>query len=228
MSMIDLPSPTDLVTNTLIWLGLPALLFVPITIALWIADWVRTLLQVGGGISHLGNAALKARRLPAVKIASLVLLQGFLAAIVYASFRLAIAMSITDSAGRNIADGKSFTWSELWIYLTTYSAKDQLPIQAFWIAVGWLAALNFAHLVRSRLLVGVLKAPVVPLVGLSALAAIGIGVIGLMVLALAEGFHDPSYNLGMVSLYAFWVMLLGGIAITLPAITSTAADVFRR
>lgn len=216
--------------NTLIWLGLPSLMFMPIVILLWIGEWIRTLQQVGTGLQHAGRQVSSlGEKLRAQFLARAVwfaVTQGAFTAFVFASFRLVAAMTIPDGSGLNIASGKSFRWAELWINLTTYSSADQRSLQAFWIAVGWILALNVANLTPSRVLATIVKLPVLPVAALCTFAAIGIGVVGLMVLSLATWLHNPGYNIEMVSLYVFWVVLLLGVAGTLGRIPSQAEAIY--
>ena len=45
-------------------------------------------------------------------------------------------MGVSDAAGRNIADGSSFTWTQLWMTVTTYSTTAKLPYQASFGVMG--------------------------------------------------------------------------------------------
>lgn len=224
--VIDLPTPTDVLSSTLLWLGVPALVLLPITLALWVADWISTARRVGRGAGSAlrrGEQVWQGQKVrPAIRGAGWLLLQGTLTAVIYSSFRLARAMSIPDANGRNIADGKSFTWSELWLNLTVYSAEDPIALKAFWITVGWMLAYTFAQLVPGRLLAQILFLPLFLVIPLAALAAIGIGVTGLMVLSLATWMDSPGYNVEMVSLYAFWTIFLASIAMLFPLMRSLA------
>ncbi|RRD03581.1 hypothetical protein EII34_13410 [Arachnia propionica] len=204
------------------------MLILPLSFALWIADWVRTARQLGTTVSRWSSLIAELSSRQSARLFRFVLLQALLAALVYSGFRLGHAMGISDPTGRNIADGKSFTWQELWIMVTTYSTNAALPLQAFYGVAGWLIALNLAHLARSQLLIRILTLPVVVIIALCALAGIGIGVIGLMVLSLATWLHHPGYNVGMVSLYAAWVVILIGIAVTLPACITDAEHVYQQ
>lgn len=47
--------------------------------------------------------------------------------------------------------------------VTTYSTTAKLPYQASFGVMGWLIALNIAHVARSRLLIRILTLPVKPL-----------------------------------------------------------------
>ena len=107
--MTGIPSPTDVLFNTLHWLGVPFLIFAPLMFALQIAEWVKTGQHLGVGLRVVGEtAAMLARRRP-VRLVMFALLQSLLVALVYSGFTLAHAMGVSDAAGRNIADGSSFT-----------------------------------------------------------------------------------------------------------------------
>ena len=227
IDMSDLPTPTSVLFDTLIWFGVPALLFVPITLALWLAEWFKTGQQVRRGAI---NVAQRVRQFwdtrPLLRVFGYIFWQGAIAAFVYASFRLGQAMAVPDATGRNIADGKSFTWSELWGNLTDYSAGDQLALKAFWLTIGYVVAINVAYLAGSRLLVRIVQAPV-PITSMLAFGAAAlIGVVGLMVLSLATWMNSPGYNIEMVALYAFWVVLLAGFAISANAIVTMAGKIY--
>ena len=99
-------------------------------LALQIAEWVKTGQHLGVGMRVVGeSAAILARRRP-VRLVMFALLQSLLVALVYSGFTLAHAMGVSDAAGRNIADGSSFTWTQLWMTVTTYSTTAKLPCQA--------------------------------------------------------------------------------------------------
>lgn len=112
--------------------------------------------------------------------------------------------------------------------VTTYSTTAKLPYQAsFWV-MGCLIALNIAHVARSRLLIRILTLPVNLLAILAVIAGILIGLIGLMVLCLATWMHSPGYNVGMVSLYAAWVVILWGAAAVLLECVSKAEQLYNQ
>lgn len=229
--MIELPTPNSVLTSTLLWLGVPFLLLLPINFVFWLGDWFRAL-QTARNALVLAHQSGKTVRDSVsnqilVKWAIYLIMQAALAAIVYSSFRLAGAMMVRDSMGRNIADGKSFTWSELWFNFTRYDGIDPLAVQAFWFTIGWLIAVNFAHLVKSKLLIQITRWPSTLIAALCGLGAVAIGAVGLMVLSLATWMNSPEYNIGMVSLYAFWVLLLGGGGGLLASIPGRAERLFR-
>jgi membrane protein len=223
--MTDIPSPTDVAVNILQWLGVPAIILLPLVFALQIAEWWKTGQQLRIGMRNVTEtAAVLARRRP-LRLILFILLQSLLVALVYSCFTLAHAMGVSDAAGRNIADGSSFTWTQLWMTITTYSTTAELPYQASLGAMGWLIALNITHVARTRLLVRILTMPAPLIVILAALSGLGIGIVGLIVLSLAW-MHSPGYNVGMVSLYAAWVIILWGIAAALPACVSQAEQIY--
>ncbi len=226
--MTGIPSPTDVLFNTLHWLGVPFLIFAPLMFALQIAEWVKTGQHLGVGLRVVGEtAAMLARRRP-VRLVMFALLQSLLVALVYSGFTLAHAMGVSDAAGRNIADGSSFTWTQLWMTVTTYSTTAKLPYQASLGVMGWLIALNIAHVARSRLLIRILTLLVNLLATLAVIAGILIGLVGLMVLCLATWMHSPGYNVGMVSLYAAWVVILWGGAAVLLECVSKAEQIYNQ
>lgn len=224
--MLDLPSPEDVFLGALRWLGVPLILILPLSLALWVADWWAAGQRLGTGVRRLSEAGAALSRQRPVRLLCFALVQSLLAALVYSGFRLAHAMSVPDAAGTTIADGRTFTWVELWAAVTTYSSSASLPLQAFLGTVGWLLALNLAHVARSRLLVRVLTCPMYPVMALCALAGLGIGAVGLIVLSLATWMHSPHYNVGMVTLYAAWVIILWGGAVVLPTCVSQAEEVY--
>lgn len=63
---------------------------------------------------------------------------------------------------------------------------------------------------------------------LAVIAGILIGLIGLMVLCLATWMHSPGYNVGMVSLYAAWVVILWGAAAVLLECVSKAEQIYNQ
>lgn len=112
--------------------------------------------------------------------------------------------------------------------VTTYSTTAKLPYQASFGVMGWLIALNIAHVARSRLLIRILTLPVNLLAILAVIAGILIGLIGLMVLCLATWMHSPGYNVGMVSLYAAWVVILWGAVAVLLECVSKAEQIYNQ
>ena len=70
--------------------------------------------------------------------------------------------------------------------------------------------------------------PVNLLAILAVIAGILIGLIGLMVLCLATWMHSPGYNVGMVSLYAAWVVILWGAAAVLLECVSKAEQIYNQ
>lgn len=226
--MTGIPSPVDVLFNTLQLLGVPLIVFLPLIVALQITEWWRVGQQLGAGARNVREtAAALARRRP-VRLVVFALLQSLLVALVYSGFTLAHAMGVSDAAGRSISDGISFTWTQLWMTITTYSTTARLPNQASLGATGWLIALNITHAARTRLLVRILTTPVTLIVILAGISGLGIGVVGLMVLSLATWMHSPGYNVGMVSLYAAWVIILWGIATVLPACVSQAEQIYNQ
>lgn len=225
--MTGIPSPADVLFNTLQLLGVPLVILLPLIVTLKIAEWWKMGQQLGTGVRNVREtAAALARRRP-VRLVVFALLQSMLVALVYSGFTLAHSMGVSDAAGRNISDGSSFTWTQLWMTITTYSTTAELPRQASLGAMGWLIALNIAHVTRAQLLVRILTMPVILIVILAGLSGLSIGVVGLMVLSLAWT-HSPGYNMGMVSLYAAWVIILWGIAAVLPACVSRAEQIYNQ
>lgn len=224
--MTGIPSPTDVAFNMLQLLGIPLMILAPLMIALQIAEWWKTGQQLGAGVRNVREAAAALARQRPVRLVVFALLQSLLVALVYSGFTPAHAMGVSDAAGRNIADGSSFTWTQLWMTITTYSTTAGLPYQASLGAMGWLIALNITHVARSRLVVRLLTLPVPLIVILAALSGLGIGIVGLIVLSLATWMHSPGYNVGMVSLYAAWVIILWGAAAVFPACVSQAEQIY--
>lgn len=222
--MPDFNTVFALAIEILVWLGTPALILVPMTLVIFVIDWAKSAASstpsVGAGYEER-SFRRNVREKPIVFVV-FVLVEGALVALIHSGFRLWRAMTIADASGRNIADGKSFTWGELWTNLTHYTDSDELAMKALWITVGWLLVLNLANLFGIRFLSKLLTLPMLPIVYLSAFAALGIGAVGLMVLANATVFEAPGYNVEMVSLYAFWVLILGGIGVTVPIVTGLA------
>lgn len=213
--MSPIPSPGDVLVSTLLWIGVPALVLLPFAIALSIAQWIRTGAEVArisqqaargihGWLNRMGSRL-------GVRVIGMVLSQALAVASVYALFRLVYAMGIADSSGYSIADGRSFGWQELWVNLVTYSGESQLAVDATLIAIGWVLAVDIAAVFGMNLVLSILGIVRYPITWLGALAAIGIGIVGLMVLSLATWMHNPGYNIEMVSLYACWVILLIGM-----------------
>lgn len=228
---MDLPSPTDILVRTLLWLGVPFLLVLSFSLILFAAEWIKAARVAGEKTQKIIKMMMsELRNLKASKVIRLLLFicsQALLLALIYSSFRLAHAMGVSDSSGRNIADGKSFTWQELWMAVTEYSFSAELPIQASCVAAGWILALNLAHLIDSRSLIRVVDFLSIVAASLCILGATLIGLIGVMVLSLATWMHHPAYNIGMVSLYAAWVVLLAGIATTLFSCAGRAAEIYK-
>lgn len=208
-----IPSPTDVLFSTLRWIGVPALLLLPLAAALAVAEWLR----FAAAVRRLATSARTGASLAigsamghtVGKITVLTLAEAAVVATVYGSFRLAYAMSVPDSSGHSISSGRSFTWSELWVNIVTYNTDVDLAVNAALIALGWALAVDVCMIFRMGLPLAILTFVKWPVGGLAIFGAVGIGVVGLLVLSLATWMHNPQYNLEMVSLYAAWVVLLG-------------------
>lgn len=225
------PSPEDVLVNTLIWLGVPALVLTPFLVAFGIAQWVtfaRHAAKVARTVARVTSGEVKGvLRRTWASVLWLGVMQATLIAATYSLFRLVYAMGIDDSAGRNIADGKSFTFSELWVNLTTYSNESTLSVQAALLALGWVLAFDLSALVRNKVARNVLMFPAAAVAIVAVGGAVLIGLVGLMVLSLATWMNAPGYNIGMVSLYAMWVILLVLISSTIWGSFSQASRTFR-
>lgn len=229
--MSPIPSPLDVLFSTLAWLGVPALVLLPLMVALGILEWLRTgrAVQIAAGRAAVGIANYFASlwRNRRAKWVALILTQAGVMATVSGAFRLAFAMSVDDPSGRDIASGRSFTWSELWVNVVSYSGDVTLAVNAALIAFGWVLAVNVAVLSRSDPLLTIVTILRWPVVAVATVAGLGIGLIGLLVLSLATWMNSPGYNVEMVSLYAIWVVLLGGLSLALYWTTEFSRDLLR-
>ncbi|GAB3170804.1 hypothetical protein GCM10027059_37860 [Myceligenerans halotolerans] len=206
--MPEVPSPSDVAFMTLQWLGVPALVLAPFVVALAVAEWVKTARAIGRGAVSVGRIADRIAALRPTRLALLTVGQALVVAAVYSGFRLSVAMSQPLPNGRNIADGSSFTWEQLWSHATTYTAAEPLPVQAALVAVGWVLGIDVAVAFRMRVVAATLGVVCRPAGVLSLLCAVVVGAVGLVVLSLATGSATAGYTVEMVSLYAVWFAIL--------------------
>lgn len=204
------------VTQTLMWLAIPLLGVVIINAILLGIEELKVRAAFASGRADPNDStnfagvnwmlvALKIKHAP-----MLVLLLGetLTIACTYSIARLITAMMREDGTGRTIADGRTFTSGELWANLTTYYTDESLALKATLIAALWIVLVNLAAMFHLRWAYRLLTIAVRPVMVLLMFAAIVIAIAGFAVWALAGPMENPNYNMGMVSLYVFWVVLL--------------------
>ena len=208
-----IPSPADVLFSTLRWIGVPALLLLPLALAIAVAEWIRFGRAVGRMAASAGRNVSRAvdagMRHTVARVAILTLAEAAVVATVYGVVRLAWAMSVPNSTGYSISSGRAFTWSELWVNIVTYDTEVDFAVNAALVALGWALAINVCVIFRMQVPLAVLRIVRWPLGIVAVVGAVGIGFIGLLVLSLATWMHHPQYDIEMVSLYAAWVVLLG-------------------
>jgi membrane protein len=212
------PSPTDVLINTLKWIGVPALVLAPISIVFWLVDWFKTTKET---IKNIQNIIGRLKKISIPEVIVYAVSQGAVFAIVCASCRLAHGMSITD-----VTESREFTWQRLWMNCTSYSIEDDVSRKVIQLTAGWLLVINFAFVARSSILKRIIKLTNAAIMFVSSAAGITIAIAGLAALSLAlEG--RPLYNIEMVSLYVFWVAFLWGGPIALAETMSAGESLFK-
>lgn len=221
-------------TQTLLWLAIPLLGVVLINAALLAiaelkvrAAFAADRVDVNDPANMAGiNWLLVALKTKHGPMMALLAGETLLVACTYSLFRLITAMTRPGAGGRTIADGRTFTWQELWENLTTYYIDQPLTLQATAIAAAWIFAVNLAAMFHQRWAYRLLTILVRPLLVLLVLGAAFLTLIGLCVWALAGPLGNPHYNMEMLSLYVFWVVLLLGEMMGLFLITATADAIY--
>jgi hypothetical protein len=204
----EISSPAEVMFMTLRWLGVPALVLAPFIIALAIAEWAAAARAIARGTASVRRIGEQLAELRPTRLVLLTVGQAVVVAAVYSGFRLSAAMSQPLPNGRNIADGSSFTWEQLWGHVTTYTTAEPLPVQAALVAVGWVLGIDVAVAFRMPVVAATLGVVGRPVGVLSLICAVLVGVLGLMVLSLATWMAAAGYNVEMVSLYAVWFAIL--------------------
>lgn len=222
--MFDLPDSMDVLIATLQWLGVPFALWIPAMLVIWLADWAKAVSGAAQTSIHFWGW-LKSQRLS--KLAFYIFLHAVLIATVYSAFRLIAAMMKPNAAGVTIADGRSFSWQEVWISISTFSASDALSIQALYTAVGILLAFNVAHVIGASWLAHLIALPVALLIWLGRAVVAFVIIAGFCVWSLATWLHNPKYSIDMVYLYVMWLVLLIGFALAAALTAELAEDMYQ-
>lgn len=229
---MNTPSPADVFFSLLRWIGIPTLVLLPLQLAFSLMDWLNFIKKTRERIGNAADQTLRhwkhLRQAPPFRLIAHVLAQGALLACTYSAFRLAHGMSIDNIQGRSIADGRSFTWHELWTNCTTYDGAAPLAIKALQFTAGCLIVINSAYALDLTALKSASRKVCAVLLALALGGGAIIFLVGLMVLCLATVMHHPDYNVEMVSLYALWVLFLWGGAGALRLLLSTCEAVYRR
>ena len=147
--MLSLPGPLDLIVRGLLFVGVPAAIFVPIYLAVWVLGWfrfARTARDVAAEAGRSGMVAARAiARAAWTKRLAVVLASALLPAAAYATARLRTALDTSglssESAGSIKAD---------YLTLINYSAHDPTAQAAFLVAVGWVSTLALASVVGAK------------------------------------------------------------------------------
>lgn len=228
--MLNIPSPVDVLVSTMVWVGVPALVLLPLVIVWSIVEWFHLGSQASNVVQRASHELKKfsGEKLGrfAFRLFFLVTIQAFFIATVYSFFRLISAMGIKDINGISIADGRTFAWADLWVSLVTYTNDDQLAVNSALLALGWVLAVNVTAMFGIKIAFKTLTIVRWPIGVFSIFGAILTGVVGLMVFSLATWMNTPGYSVEMVSLYACWVIILVLIAFTISASVDRAEQVF--
>lgn len=206
-----IPSPGDLLLETAIWIGVPALVLAPVVLVLAIIEWrnaVRAAAKAAGYVRETVDSFWE--RTAWVKVIGLIVAESATVASAFSLLRFYVVLFASDSPLRG---GPQFRWQELWTALTTYNDATGLPVTAAYGALGWLLALNVTLLIRSTLAVAIVKA-----VGYLVILVVGLTVVGwvllfAMVWSLATWMNNPGYNLDMLAVYG-----AGGVLSTVLAL----------
>lgn len=208
------------------------MILLPFSLTFFLMDWLnfikKTREMVGNAADQTHRLWEHARQVPLFRAITHLLAQGTLLACTYSAFRLAHGMSIDNIQGRSIADGRTFTWHELWTNCTSYDTTSPLAIKALQFTAGCLIVINSAYALDLTALKSVSRKVCAVLLALALGGGAIIFLVGLMVLCLATVMHHPDYNVEMVSLYALWVLFLWGGAGALRLLLSTCEAVYRR
>lgn len=220
------PSPTSVLLNTLVWLGVPLLVLTPLTIALAVAEWLKAV-RAGARVTNSIGLQVESfwERTSWLRVVSLIVVQAVVVAATFSLLRFYVVLFAGDSP---LHGGPQFQWKELWVALTTYSDSSGLPAKASLIALGWVIAINVAALTRLEGGHTLLMFVGLAIIAVAGLGALGWGVLFLMVWSLATWMHDPNYNLDMLSVYGVATGLSALLAVAVHQTMNLSTTVFSR
>lgn len=140
--------PDELGIALLVWLGVPALVLVPLTVALTAVAWYRGTLNAAAAISKAQRSAASFwARAPWVRCVALAMTASVTVASVFALGRFLVVFFASDSPLKNAAE---FEWEELWIALLSYRDRTGIPIHATQVAAGIVVGLCVFAAFRAR------------------------------------------------------------------------------
>lgn len=223
--MITIPSPNDVLTGTLVWLGVPSLVLLPLAFALAVVEWYRALRATASAVSAATRGVGSFwQRTPWLKVLSLVISGAATVASVFSLTRFLIVLLAADSP---LHGGPQFRWQELWIALISYHDATGLPVNAALVTLGWVAAICITAAARASAafnLLALVRRVVVPLAILSTVVW---AVLFLMTWSLATWMSDPSYNLDMLAVYGTGLTLSLILTLGARSLVSLTKDLFQ-
>jgi hypothetical protein len=133
----------------LLFVGVPAAIFVPIYLAVWVLGWFRFAVTARSVVAEAGRSGILAARRIAeatwTRRLAVVPASALLPAAAYATARLRTALDTSglssESAGSIKAD---------YLTLINYSAHDPTAQTAFLVAIGWVSTLALASVVGAK------------------------------------------------------------------------------
>jgi hypothetical protein len=147
--MLSLPGPLDLIVRGLVFVGVPAAIFIPIFLAVWVLGWFRFALSARGVAAEAGRSGMDAARRIGqaawIKRLAVVLAAALLPAAAYATARLRTGL---DTSGLSSVSAGSI--KNDYLTLINYSAHDPTAQAAFLVAVGWVSTLALASVVGAK------------------------------------------------------------------------------
>ncbi len=182
-----------MIVRGLVFVGVPAAIFVPIYLAAWVLGWFRVARTAGRVVAEAGRSGMDAARRIVqadwTKRLAVVLAAAVLPAATYAIARL--RTGLLTSGLSNLSTGSI---KQEYLTLINYSAHDPSARAAFLVAVGWVSTLALASVVGAnaiRFLLGYALFFLAVVVGLIAAAAV-LGEIAEILLTVAHSGSNAS------------------------------------
>ena len=198
--MLSLPGPLDLIVRGLVFVGVPAAIFVPIYLAVWVLGWFRVARNARAvaaqAVGSAMDAATRIVQATWTKRLAVVLAAAVLPAAAYATARLRTGL---DTSGLTSLSPGSI--KDDYLLLINYSAHDPTARAAFLVAVGWVSTLALASVVGAEAIRNLLAFAL-------GLVAVVVGVIGglallveiVMILEVVSHIYSQPANASLVVL----------------------------
>jgi hypothetical protein len=188
----SLPGPWDVVVDLLRLLRLPLILLAPLFVAAWVLAWLHAAQTWLKGWRKIrlagGRSALYVMRQPVVRQVILYLSTASIPASTYGFSRLVIGLDRSGMNNLNPSDANAIISN-----LSHYSSPGSttLPMELFWIAVGYVVTVLIDVLVFDGTRIGaILKIPLA-IVGLLSAALAALALLGAVFSVGLQQTHAP-------------------------------------